>query len=511
MESDPYSIWNQFIEPIITREYFPLESPTESDQSNTSVVQGYFIDHQINSVTGQPNISTPHSTIQRNTMGTRRTLSRVLQPEEIEETGERIIFNDSYAEENRNQEQEQEIEDTTHTTDNSQLNMLQILNTLTQNLQAINQTTAANTGRTGNNPITIPRETKLVDLPEFKGGEQDPLIWLEEFDDACKANRINNERKIEIIPAYLKGIAHSWWNQIKTTTQYWDATYHQNHSFVPQFKTKWCTTHQKSRWMNQLRNRTQKSGETVDEYLDAIIRLYNKVDPDNRYPAEDALRQFINGLRDELREPVEISCPANLEEAVNRARAAEATFSRNAPLSSYSMKRNYLGQTTDEMKDIKEALNQLTQGFQQLVSLQNNRNTQSPVNNNIRRETRSCNNCGRTGHIARDCRSRPTTNNNFRPNRTTYNNNNNNNSNRNFTNNNNNNRRCFTCNQPGHLASQCPQRSGNQNNSTNRNSTNNNQSPGSNTGQNNNRNQWLNMSMEDFSAAVQHVNQHLND
>ena len=101
MESDPYSIWNQFIEPIITREYFPLESPTESDQSNTSVVQGYFIDHQINSATGQPNISTPHSTIQRNTMGTRRTLSRVLQPEEIEETGERIIFNDSYAEENK--------------------------------------------------------------------------------------------------------------------------------------------------------------------------------------------------------------------------------------------------------------------------------------------------------------------------------------------------------------------------------------------------------------------------
>jgi len=218
MESDPSYIWSQFIEPIITREYFPLESPTESNQSNTSVVQGYFTDHQVNSITGHPNISTPYSTTRRNTMETRRTPSRASQQEEFEETRERIILNNTYIEENeRDQEQEQEIEDT-FATDNSQLNMLQILNTLTQNLQAINRTTAANTGSTGNNLITIPRETKLVDLPEFKGGEQDPLIWLEEFEDACKANCINDNRKVEIIPAYLKGIAHSWWNQIKINT-----------------------------------------------------------------------------------------------------------------------------------------------------------------------------------------------------------------------------------------------------------------------------------------------------
>ena len=98
----------------------------------------------------------------------------------------------------------------------------------------------------------------------------------------------------------------------------------------------------------------------MDEYLDAITRLYNKVDPNHNYPDEDQLCQFINGLRDEIREPVEISCPANIEETINRTHATEATFSRNAPLSSYSLQHNYLGQNTDEMKDIKEALNQLT-------------------------------------------------------------------------------------------------------------------------------------------------------
>jgi Retrotransposon gag protein/Zinc knuckle len=425
------------------------------------------------------------------------------------------MYNDDYTIDDDQQEQQQEE---TTVGDGLQQNMVRILNALNQNLRAISQhattTTTTPTG-TGTAPPVTPRETKMVDLPIFNGGEQDPLIWLEEFEDACLANRISNERKIDVVPAYLKGIAHSWWNQIRINTRYWNNNCYPAQSFIPKFKTKWCTVHQKSRWMNQLRNRTQKSGETVDEYLDAITRLYNKVDPNRNYPDEDQLRQFINGLRDEIREPVEISCPANIEEAINRARAAEATFSRNAPLSSYSLRRNYLGQNTDEMKDIKEALNQLTQGFQQLVTLQNS-NAQNITNNNNRRETRSCNNCGRTGHLARDCRSRSSTNNNYRPNRINYNNNNN----RNFTNNNNNNnrnptnnnnRRCFTCNQPGHLASQCPQRSGNQNNPTNRTSTNNRQSPGSNTGQNNQRNQWLNMPMEDFANAVYYMDQHLND
>ena len=97
MESDPYSIWNQFIEPIITREYFPLESPTESDQSNTSVIQGYFIDHQINSTTGQPNISTPHSTIQHNTMDTHQdTFQEFYNKRKLRKLEMKIIFNDNY-------------------------------------------------------------------------------------------------------------------------------------------------------------------------------------------------------------------------------------------------------------------------------------------------------------------------------------------------------------------------------------------------------------------------------
>ena len=96
--------------------------------------------------------------------------------------------------------------------------MVRILEALNQNIRALNRNTTTTTMGTGTAAPTSPRETKLVDLPTFKGGEQDPLIWLEEFEDACVANRINDDRKINIVPAYLKGIAYSWWSQIKINT-----------------------------------------------------------------------------------------------------------------------------------------------------------------------------------------------------------------------------------------------------------------------------------------------------
>ena len=93
--------------------------------------------------------------------------------------------------------------------------------------------------------------------------------------------------------------------------------------------------------MNQLRQRIQKPGETVDEYEDAIIQLYQRIDPDLAYPMEDRTRQFIIGLRDEIREQVEIACPDTMEEAINKARAVEAAYSKNSTLSAYSLRRTH--------------------------------------------------------------------------------------------------------------------------------------------------------------------------
>src|SRR5438477_11775115 len=100
------------------------------------------------------------------------------------------------------------------------------------------------------------------------------MTWLIDFQDACTANHITEDQRLKILPAYLKGVAHTWWMEIFENLTNWnipddedenDDEYRRTY-FVPQFCQKWCTLHQKLRWMNQLRQRVQKPGETVDEY-----------------------------------------------------------------------------------------------------------------------------------------------------------------------------------------------------------------------------------------------------
>ena len=121
--------------------------------------------------------------------------SRVPQTEQQNNSEDNLgpVFNDDHTMDDDQQEQQQEE---TTVGDGLQQDMVRIINALNQNLQAISQhvtTTTTTPIGTKTASLVTPRETKMVDLPIFNGGEQDPLIWLEEFEDICLTNHISNK------------------------------------------------------------------------------------------------------------------------------------------------------------------------------------------------------------------------------------------------------------------------------------------------------------------------------
>ena len=80
------------------------------------------------------------------------------------------------------------------------------------------------------------------------------------------------------------------------------------------------------------------------------------------------MRQFIDGLHNELREHVEISCPTTIAQALIKAKVVEASFSRRVPLGSYSLNQSYLNSTSSaniqnnsELSIMKKEISELTE------------------------------------------------------------------------------------------------------------------------------------------------------
>jgi hypothetical protein len=244
---------------------------------------------------------------------------------------------------------------------------------------------------------------------------------------------------LEVVPAYLKGAASTWWNANQALPNNapnkivaWTGN-NNNTDFIQNFPTAFRTQTLIEIWTTELEQKRQQPEEYVNTYAAALQELYRRVETNAFvYPEAIKARKFVNGLLPDLYVTVKPHNDQTWNGAVDRAKAYELTHQDQKAVSAY-LNKFAPSTTSPQSNDLLKAIQDLTRQVQNLGTGNrsnrnyNNadfRNTNTSTTYSSNRQSRVvCYSCGQPGHIVRNCpNGNNNTNNNNRPTTTDNNN-----------------------------------------------------------------------------------------
>ena len=178
--------------------------------------------------------------------------------------------------------------------------------------------------------------------------------------------------------------------------------------------------------LDEFHRRALRPGEALAMFVHELKKLLDQSMPglETRAHEQLLLHQFLSGLPEMVSRQLRATGEVKeLDTAITRARLIMAVDD--------SGRSAAVKEKSSEVDTLKEQIAQLTE---QVAALSTTPTRRTPKEQQRHQAPRRCFNCNQTGHLMRDCRNRlrrfPDT------------------------------RRCFNCNQPGHLAKDCYQGNG---------------------------------------------------
>src|SRR5690606_14280740 len=121
---------------------------------------------------------------------------------------------------------------------------------------------------------------------------EDGARWLKLFNRYAQCHLWDSPTRLIYVPFFLKATASTWFDNIESTTASWE-------QFEAIFKETYGRSSVRSQSAAQeLQTRTQRPGETCQEYLQEVVRLCREADPS--MVEEDRVNHVLKGIAEQV-------------------------------------------------------------------------------------------------------------------------------------------------------------------------------------------------------------------
>jgi hypothetical protein len=168
-----------------------------------------------------------------------------------------------------------------------------------------------------------------MDVPMYEGNldAEELLDWIRSMDKYFDYEDVEEGRKVRHVVTRLKGHATLWWDELqaerrskgKQKIKNWDR-------MVAKLKAKFIPRDYQIELFRKLQNLRQR-GMTVKEYTEEFYRL--NIRTGQREKDDEKVSRYINGLRYEIQDEINMMTVRTVEDAYQIALKAEEKLARN--------------------------------------------------------------------------------------------------------------------------------------------------------------------------------------